>query len=524
MSDFPVTPSVEPAETAPVEAAGGPVVFLTVWPDDDWASLRFRIARAPAPRVALEVPPDHPGPDPVLLRRLQRFAEGRGKALALIAPHREWRAMAREAGWAAFPTRAAALRHPWPAEAESEEAAAPPGLTPTLQAWAAARRRPRPAWARGIGLALGGLGLLAMGLLAAFLVPSAEVTLSPQGVPLAITQTVVADPRLAARDLTRWAIPAYPVEVRVEGQAEAPATGRQEKPAGYAEGRVILVNQLNRPVEVPAGTIVRAASGNLAVRFVISPSVTVPAGFGATAEARVRALEPGPAGNVGPNQINRVEGPLAFALRVSNPEPLTGGRLETVPVVTTADRDRVREALLDRLRQQGYAQMLAGLDPQDCVLSSTLTVSVIRESYDRLVGEPAERLRAEILARVVGYKVLRSDLGALALVALSRSAPPGHELSAEGFSFTDCERLQARVFREETGALPIELPLEAHGQAIPRLPTDEIRRALRGRTPGAALQRLQALPLARPPEIRQQPTWWPWLPFLESRIRVRIQP
>ncbi len=509
------------------EAAEGrahPVEILTVWPDDDWASLRFRIAVAPAPRVILEVPADHPAMGPVLMRRLHHFAEGIGKAIALVTPSTEWRRIARELGVPAFPHREAALRSPWPDEGEPEEPPVLQGLTPSMRAWAEARRRPFPPWAYGLSLAIGGLGLLSLLFLFALIVPSAEVTLVPQGRPVAITVTLTADPRLAARDLRRWAIPAHPVAVIVEGRAETSATGRQEQPTGYAQGQVVLVNQTARPVEVPAGTIVRAASGNVAVRFVISPSVTVPAGFGATATASVRALEPGPVGNVGPNQINLVEGPLAFALRVSNPEPLTGGRLETVPMVTAADRDRVREALIAQLRQQGYAQMLAGLDPQDCVLPQTLQVQPLLEGYDRLVGEPAGSLRAEMRARVVGYKVLHSDVGAMALIALHREVPPGDELAAEGFAFSGCEELEATVETDEEGNPRIRLTLRAQGSAIPRLPLAQIRQALRGRSLDEALRWLQALPLARPPEIRLQPAGWPWLPLLESRIRVRIQP
>lgn len=498
--------------------------ILTVWPDDDWASLRFRIATAQAPRVILEVPESYPAMSPVLLRRLQHLAEGIGKAIALVTPSAEWRRMARELGVPAFPSRAAALRASWPDDEEHEAPAAAIGLTPAMRTWAEGRRRPLPQWVAILSLMIGSLGFLSVLFLLIFIFPSAEVILQPQGQPVAITETLTADPRLAARDLRRGAIPAYPVAVIVEGRAETQATGRQEQPADYAQGQVVLVNQTARPVEVPAGTVVRAASGNVTVRFVISPSVTVPAGFGATAVAQVRALEPGPVGNVGPNQINLVEGPLAFALRVSNPEPLSGGRLKIVPVVTAADRDRVREALIVQLRQQGYAQMLAGLDPQDCVLPQTLQVEVLSEGYDRLVGEPAETLRAEMRARVLGYKVLRDDIGAMVLVALSRQAPPGYELTAEGLVFTGCEDLETVVERDAEGNPRIQMTLRAQGNAIPRLSIAQIRQAIRGRTPDEALRQLQALPLAQPPEIRIQPSGWPWLPLLESRIRVRIQP
>ena len=497
--------------------------ILTVWPDDDWASLRFRIATARASRVILEVPADHPAMGPVLLRRLQHLAEGIGKAIALVTPSGEGRRIARELGVPAFPTREAALRASWPDHGDYSEPGVVLGLTPAMQAWAEARRRPLPRWAYGLSLAIGGLGLLAMLFLAIFLIHSAEVTLYPQGQPVAVRETVIADPRLAARDLRRGAIPAYPVAVIVEGRAETQATGRQEQPAGYAEGHVVLVNQTARPVEVPSGTIVRAASGNMAVRFVISPSVTVPAGFGATAIARVRALEPGPVGNVGPNQINLVEGPLAFALRVSNPEPLTGGRLDIIPVVTAADRDRLREALIAQLRQQGYAQMLAGLDPQDCVLPQTLQIQVLLEGYDRLVGEPAQTLRAEMRARVVGYKVLQSDIGAIALVALTRQTPPGYELVAEGFAFTGCKDLEAVIESDAEGNSRIRMTLQAQGKAIPRLSVAQIRQKIRGRSLDEALRQLQAFPLSQPPEIRIAPQGWPWLPLLESRIRVRIR-
>ncbi|MCS7251174.1 MAG: hypothetical protein RMK32_08955 [Anaerolineae bacterium] len=507
----------------PASKAENSIEILPVWPDDDWASLRFRIAISNAPRVILEVPAEHPVLNPVSLRRLQHWVEGIGKEIALVTPSLEGRRAALELGLPVFACREKALRSSWPVLTETEELVAPRGMTPDIRAWADACPPTSHRWARVLSLLVGSLGLLSVLLLVVFLFPSAEVTLYPQGQPLAVKENLVADPRLAARDLTRGAIPAYPVAVVVEGRAETRTTGRQGQPRGYAEGQVVLVNQTARPVEVPAGTIVRAASGNLVVRFMISPSVTVPAGFGGTAVAQVRALEPGPAGNVGPNQINLVEGPLAFSLRVSNPERLAGGKLETVPVVTAVDRERVREALIAQLRQQGYAQMQSGLDSQDCVLPQTLRVEPLLEGYDRIVGEPAESLRAEMRARVVGYKVLRSDIGAIMLVALARQAPPGYELAAEGFTFTGCEDLEATVETDEEGQPRIRLNVQAQGKAIPRLSIARIRKELRGQSIGGALQQLQALPLAQPPEIRVLPAGWPWLPLLESRIRVQIR-
>jgi hypothetical protein len=51
----------------------------------------------------------------------------------------------------------------------------------------------------------------------------------------------------------------------------------------------------------------------------------------------------------------------------------------------------------------------------------------------------------------------------------------------------------------------------------------EVRKVVAGLTPAAAIQQLeQHWPVARPPEIYQDPDWFDTLPFFGRRIQVRV--
>ena len=96
-----------------------------------------------------------------------------------------------------------------------------------------------------------------------------------------------------------------------------PTTGKKSIPESRAKGRVIFVNQLNSPLRISQGTVVRTSATGQALRYVLTQDVEVPAGIGAQAEGIVEAVEVGAASNVDANLINEIEGVAALAARVS---------------------------------------------------------------------------------------------------------------------------------------------------------------------------------------------------------------
>ena len=196
--------------------------------------------------------------------------------------------------------------------------------------------------------------LVVIGFVGAAMLPGATVTIDPA------TEAIGPVP--------------YVIEVaqpeRLSGTAEASATVTatgEYQTLEPATGEVVLFNWTFFPQPIGAGTLV--AAGDQA--FATQADVVVPRGS-LTAEGTIQAGEvtvavaasaAGPAGNVGPNEIDTVLSQNADARlqgfpengqrRVTNPEATSGGVDESGPQITQADVDAAVEALTADLRGRG---------------------------------------------------------------------------------------------------------------------------------------------------------------------------
>lgn len=181
----------------------------------------------------------------------------------------------------------------------------------------------------------------------------------------------VAD-NAAGEDAVKAAPLATTAEVTVQGRAS-----KQLSPAGTARGTVQIINSLNSPIDLPAGTqfVAKNAAGQ-DVSFLIDSPATVPpsvtstsilgssTSFG-TIEVAVSARSPGSASNVDANAVTRLTLPDGQNLAagggiVFQNQPIQGGSEEEIYIVAEPD---VRAALGDGLTQL-YGQGVAALQTQ----------------------------------------------------------------------------------------------------------------------------------------------------------------
>jgi hypothetical protein len=502
------------------------IIYLE--PTDDILSVRDRVDMAEAKRVLLVVPPD----SDVLSRRvylqlLQRRAAQSGIELALVAGDGLVRSLAHEVGLPVFGSvEAGKRRKRWRSPRDEEE---PLTQRRSEEAWeAAAQRGPRQVFAyrlRYVRLALAWLIFIAV--LAVFVasavlvVPSARITLVPASQSVVVRLNAVIDPNIRVVDYARSRIPAAADYAEIEGSAQIATSGQKDIPTSRATGKVVFVNQLSQPVKIPRGTAVRTSAFTTAVRFVTMADVEVPESFGAQAEVPVEAVDVGAGGNVAANLINEVEGVAALAVRVSNPQPTTGGGVRQVPAVVQADKDRLRAALLQQLQQRALAQLQSQLGEQEYIPPESVAVAeVLDETFDRFVGEEAPSLGLQMRVRIVALKVGMQDANALVYAAMAAKTPPGHELIANGLTFLREETL---VPADQRGNLTFAM--RGSGYAAARLDTDAVRRAVTGKPVESVRKYLaQVLPLQANPLVEVWPDWFGRMPFLTFRIEIQVKP
>ncbi|HID85426.1 MAG TPA: hypothetical protein EYP54_10085 [Anaerolineales bacterium] len=492
-------------------------IFIPLEPHDDILSVLDRLNWVKGHRALLLWPEEGCGLETRLdFVRLVRRARALNLRLALVTTDRRIASLAQAVGLPTFASREEALRRPWARRRRRRRLRRPPPRD--LYALREALRRLAPSWQRHplVRLAAFTLGAFAVLALAAFTLPGATVTLSPEPDWQEVTLTVRASPddrevHLDGRVPARW------VEVTVDGTDEMVPHGRAQVPYRAATAVLRFVNLTTKEVQVPAGTMVFSRA-SLEIRFaVIRGGVVPPSG---TLTLTAQALQPGAQGNRPADDLQGLEAPLAFQLRVTNPYPATGGQDVTVPAPTEADQAILRRRLEIQLAQQALQRLQEESSAGVLLAPSFHRAATLEEAFSAEVGEPAQVLRLS-LRQVYGVLVVEQDT----LKALARQVL---DARLQGDLWPLNDTLEVQPLSQPRQVAP-EKPvfrwrLRVRRMVLPRVDGEALARDLSGRPPGVAAARLAArFAQTHPPQITLFPSWWPRLPWLAFRIQIAVQ-
>ncbi len=509
-------------------------------PEDDITSITDRLDWVRGEQRVLLVLPDGLPADPPLLTewldlvRLRRHAERLRLEIGLVTRDGRVVEQARGLGIPVFASaeRAEQSRRGWWRGRRRWHKPSRPGATVVLGQEGSLkslpdeadrreiyrRMTPKPSWQRWVlrylGILLFFLTLAAIFVGVAYTFPGATLVLRPEVIPLSVEQEVVVDPQLDSANFTGASVPGRLLEVTLQWRADVETTGTAERPDAPARGTVVFFNRLEQPVTVPAGTQVSTSAGQRVVFQVLS-AVEVPGVIGGTAEADVVAVEPGSQGNVGANQINRVDGTLGLQLEVRNLEPMTGGGNRTVRAVTQADHDRLQAQVLQQLQTMALAQMEAALGPNEFLAADSLrVVEVYNETFSHFVDEQTDRVTLEMRAELHGTAVDATQANGLVYAALAEVVPQGYELVPASLRFRPGD------VSGVDGQGRVSFNMIGEGVAAAQLDVQAVLSVIAGQETELALGYLyEELPLRAVPTARVWPDWFGRLPYLPVRIR-----
>ncbi len=506
--------------------------ILQITPKEDRYTVREALRHAPSELILIRLPWEvEKGWDSLLdYEVLLKTCQEKQLNLAWVVEDFTKRALPREAGFTVFASVEQA--EDFLTRQGTFPAPVPPGLPecPQRPLWAEEPEprslplsgpRPRPRWLLLIQLGILLIALGAIGTVAFLALPSAQIRLVPRQATYSLIApiSVSAEMEPGTVDFQRNLIPGRRVGDEFESYAEVGTTGRGTAVSGKSRGQVVFTNQLGQNYQVPAGTVVRTSAGSYPVRFKTMETIDVPP-FGQAA-APVEALDQGLRGNVGTYQINFVEGVVGFALKVTNPDPITGSESQETATVSQADRDRAwgiaAEHVLaeanNGLQAEIYLQPGEFIPHQDLLIQATP-----KEAYTNLVGEQTELLGVSLRLLVTGLAVNANDAQKIAYRQLAAQQPSGYRLTDTRFEIGESAE-------EDVGAGRFTFYVTAHGYATAEINQDAVWEAIQGQRASDARTTLSAsLPLAQEPEIVISPEWFPFVPRLPIRTEITIAP
>lgn len=502
-----------------------------------------QLAKARARRVVLDLPADWRELDSsARLRLLQRQAQVQRCHLGLVTRNLATQQAARQLGVPVFahtgdaqhdewqmnpelplldlqhPARSLPDPPPWRGDNIVKRMARPSHHLARQRriAYEAGYRRPKPVWLRLLTTALIGLMLAAPLLFfARYVLPAATITLAPSQEPITITVQLTADPALDAPDLERNQLPARQLESSVEVTGTLATTGSRQKASDKAGGTVTFSNLSNAPVRIPIGTVVTTGTGT-SVSFRTTAPAELAGGVGARVDVPIEAIDQGIQGNVRANTITNVEGALRFRVRVSNQGGTFGGDAQLVPVVTQDDRDNLLTQLQAAADARSYDTLSQELQPGEWLPLESVNNLVMSQAFNAFNDEEANQLDLTLRTLARGVAVDEAITRNALINALQRAIPAQGKLVADSLSL---QRAPGASYVNQA----VQFTMTVSARYLAPIDPSEIRRTIANRSAEEAINLVQQRwPLARPPEIYQDPDWFGVLPYFGRRIQVRV--
>jgi len=389
-------------------------------------------------------------------------------------------------------------------------------------------RRPRRAVSRRVAAVL--LTVLLVALLAGgavALLPQAEVAITLARVPVNAELVYVVAPPGATVEGADLVVEGAPVTVPVTVAASVPTTGVRREPDAAASGAIRLSNPNPEPVQIEQGTTIAGVDG---VEFAFVEDVEVPAGaaaenrFGA-AQAEVRAVEPGGAGNL---ETGALGGRLPSGVYFSNRDgSMAGGTDRDIPVVAAADLAALRDQLAAALPDQAEEAVAGELPDGAVVAPSSLTYDEIEPTFDHQEGDDATEVRGEAVVPVTALTynpdAIANQTRSALRERLGQRIQPGFELDEESIRVEEPQPIDPAG---AAGAVRYRVAAEAVARAV--LSDDQrqdLRSDLAGMGAADADAAVRALPGVEAVDLSFRPSWLPErMPRSARAIDVETRP
>jgi hypothetical protein len=330
--------------------------------------------------------------------------------------------------------------------------------------------------------------VLVGGVLAYVFLPAATIVVTPRIEAIGpLTFAVRADPAVTTADPVAGVVPATVATLPLEESASFPATGTKVSET-RARGEVTFTNKNNaESVLIPAGTQVSTTSG---VVFATTAAVNVPKATThgviidpGTADAPVRAVEPGTAGNVPAGSITRVSSAIQAKLvnsddPVNNSAPTSGGTHTETLVVAQKDIDRATVTLTQRLNSDLAAVLAnpASVLPDVTAFPETKTLTRPVPTVDpaTLLGKAMTTFTYGLTATGGVTTVDESAVRDIAEARLRAGVGSDHDLVRDS--------LRISVGKGSVLDEAIVFPVNASASRLRRLDPAQLRSQVRGRT------------------------------------------
>jgi len=346
--------------------------------------------------------------------------------------------------------------------------------------------------------------------------PYATISVTVQSRTVQDTYLLTASPQISTPNLTTRIIPDRYVSSTAQASRTAASSGIKSIPGTQAGGSVLFDNSSHSPYSVPAGIVFTSTTG---VEVKLTQSVVVPPrseGQDGTISASAVAVFPGVTGNIAANALNTMC--CDNHLTVSNPQSFSGGvNPRVVHVVTQADIDSVRNALVAQLRIQAWQQLQKQIAVNEVVPEQPTYVT--RVVSDSTPGTQVDEVKVQVNVSASAFVYNQTTARLVAAQLLNKQATLQLD---SNFLLKGVPTIANPVVVQQSQNGIIYLSVSAHGLWVHTFSSQQIgqwQQSIKGATPVLAKTYIVTQPGVADVEI-QLPFGADHLPASVDQIRI----
>ena len=279
----------------------------------------------------------------------------------------------------------------------------------------------------------------------------------------------------------------------------------------------MFTNLTDQSLVIPAGTTVRTFDP-ATPHFVTQARVILDPEEGSQVFVEVVASLPGPEGNVSPEAILAIDGPLGLSASVSNPNQITSGSLQVRSAVSPTDMVRVRSELDDNLFDEAHQALLSlAQENENLIPGSIRVVESIEERFSNEIGDVADSLELILILEFEGLVYSPDQLHSVMNQVLVENLSKGENVQPDTLKIIEIADIEYDNAGEES-SIGVTISARTYTVIDPVL----IRQIVRGKKVSDALIDLNGNALFEEViSVDISPTWLRRFPLLDMQIQVR---
>lgn len=479
---------------------------------DNIFSVKEKLAHTKASRVIfIDTSDSQIFQDPKTAKLIYRSAQKMGKEFGVVTQNNAGIMTLKDIKIKSFPDLLSAQQYNWEPERFQDIDRFPAVQSRSLFFRHKPEEKTIPSWLRLISFYL---AFIAVIILALIFVPGAEITIQAptQLQTFQIPALVVTN--VSTRGQT--SLIAQPITIETEVFSTSRVNGNTLVAAGKASGTVEFTNLANEPVQIPAGTIL-GSNSDPTKQYVTLAEADLSAGSDQKTRIKVESLFPGSNGNAIENEVQTVLGSLGLTVKVTNPDPISGGSEIDQPTATSTDKARLKENASSDLLNVGLVEIEKNLPDSLLLLPQTIVLSEITSEQYYFTGNSSNpELALSLKGKVSSLALPITQITSFVEPYLDSLIPAGF-VGSEDVTINDCHVVKMN----DDGS--INITIDTTRKIVEYIDTGSVAKQIAGKTTEEAADQLsRRYALNSPVIIQAFPAWWKILPYLPLRIKVQI--